>query len=171
MGAFAVFEQRPALLIACALLIVATLALIFATTIAVHFVRWRGSRLPEGLSERLLEEWMAELNELGRVRQLTFALGALLTRRRTFERAFDTDAPPRPDGSRLTHALKWFGFFAYVVALDYVVRFVLGFMPDWTRVPSMVLALVLGAICIHRINRSNSPLLSLDLNERDSRVE
>jgi hypothetical protein len=164
---FDALEQPQALLI-LGLLLLVCLALMFATTIAAHAIRWRTSRLPERLSERLLEEWLAELRGLNRARQLTFALGALLTRRRLLEMAFDPDAPHRPEVHRARPILKWVAFFASLVALDYVLMIVRSFMPGWMRAPSMILALVLGAIAIHRSHR---PLTSLDLNERDSRVE
>jgi uncharacterized RDD family membrane protein YckC len=69
-----------------------------ADAVASTILRFRAGRLPSSLSERLLEEWLAEAAALSRVQKLAFALGLLCTRTRTLERAFTDEEDALADG-------------------------------------------------------------------------
>ena len=66
--------------------------LALASRISEALVRSKANRLPEKLSARMQEEWLAELGVLpGRTSQLAFAIALMLTRRHSF--AIDDESP------------------------------------------------------------------------------
>ena len=65
--------------------------LAFAPQVSESLVRSRARRLPQALSPRMEEEWLAELDAMAsRPSQLAFAIALTLTRRHSF--AMDDDS-------------------------------------------------------------------------------
>jgi ABC-type uncharacterized transport system fused permease/ATPase subunit len=74
-GVSPAFVIRAALAIALLFLVL----LVLAPTLAAWLLRFRARRLPSALSERLLEEWLAEVHAFEhRFRKLTFAVALAL---------------------------------------------------------------------------------------------
>jgi uncharacterized RDD family membrane protein YckC len=69
--------------------------------IARAMLQWRARRLPPPLAERLLEEWLAEVETLAAPRRLAFAFGVLLTRTSTLVRA-GADEDGRQEGTAIS---------------------------------------------------------------------
>jgi uncharacterized RDD family membrane protein YckC len=99
-GLFAIGGVPPGVLFVAvlALAIVAAVLLALAPTLAEVLVRFRARRLPSALSERLLEEWLAEVHSVeSRFGKLTFAGAlALAPTKSLVEDTDDATLPPVP---------------------------------------------------------------------------
>ncbi|HKE84436.1 MAG TPA: RDD family protein [Vicinamibacterales bacterium] len=85
-------------LLMLAAIIALLVALLMADSVAAAILRFRAGRLPSSLSERLLEEWLAEAAAASRVQKLAFALSLLCTRAHTLERACTDEEDALPEG-------------------------------------------------------------------------